>query len=158
MLRDFIEMQIKQSRPVTIQNGHSQTRLPAQHHGQFVEVEAAVDEQLSLRELRRQIEFAPDVLAATGKHRFGPRAVALPVRGQVKDALQIGPGAAIAAVLLRLAQGLADQVLGQDGLLAVRFVAGPGGLKIETDRAIRSTALKFRQLTHIFAGDHFTLS
>ena len=29
VLLDFVEMQIKESRPVTIQNGHPQTRLPA---------------------------------------------------------------------------------------------------------------------------------
>ena len=33
-------------------------------------MEAAVDEQLSLRELWRQFEFSTDVPAATGKHRF----------------------------------------------------------------------------------------
>ena len=90
-------------------------------------MEAAIDEELSLCELRRQIEFSPDVPAAAGKHGFGPGLIALPIRGQVEDALQVSPGAAIAAILLRLAQGLANQVLGQDRLLAVRFVLGRVG-------------------------------
>src|SRR6267143_143499 len=121
-------------------------------------MEAAIDEKLSIGELRRQVEFTPDVAAAASKDNLGAGLIAVPSRGQIEDALQVGPGAAVAAVLLCLVQSLPDQILGQDSILAVRLVPGPGRLKIEADSAVRAMALELSQLKHVFAGDHSTLS
>src|ERR1700737_2549186 len=120
-------------------------------------MEAAIDEQLSLGQLRRKIELAPDVPAATSKDRLRAHPVSLPFSCPFQNPLQVSSGTSVPAVLLGFAQGLAHQVLGQYGLLAMRFIAGGGGLKIETDCAIGGLALKLRQLTDIFAGHHFTL-
>src|SRR5216683_1427356 len=119
-------------------------------------MEAAIDEKLSIGELWRQVEFTPDVAAAASKDNLGAGLIAVPSRGQIEDALQVGPGAAVAAVLLCLVQSLPDQILGQDSILAVRLVPGPGRLKIEADSAVRAMALELSQLKHVFGvGDVF---
>ena len=81
-------------------------------------MEAAIDEQLSLRKLRRQIKLAPDVSGAASKNRVGSRPTS-PLARQFKNPLQISPSAAVSAALLGFAQCLMNQVLGQDRLLAM---------------------------------------
>jgi len=120
-------------------------------------VKAAVDEQLSLRQLWRKVELAPDVLADARKYSLGSLPISLPIPRQVKNALQVSPGAPVPCAFLGLAQSLMNKVLDQNRLLAMRSIAGWCRLKIETDRAIRTVALKLRQLPDIFAGNHYTL-
>src|SRR5450755_422021 len=121
-------------------------------------MEAAVDEQLSLRQLWRKIELAPNVLAAACKYGPCPCPIPLPVPRQFEDLLQVSPGAPVPSALLDLAQGRVNQILDQNRLFAMRSIAGRRRLKIEADRAIRAVAVKLRQLTDFFAGYHFTLS
>src|SRR5450755_4463301 len=56
LLPDLIEMQIEEPGAVTIHKSHPLARLSAQQHSEFLQMEAAVDEQLSLRQLWRKIE------------------------------------------------------------------------------------------------------
>jgi hypothetical protein len=70
--------------------------------------------------------------------------------------LQVGAGATVASTLFGFAQCLADQVLGQDGILAVQLIPRLGGLKIEADSAIFSVAVKLSQFPDVFTSDHFT--
>jgi len=150
---EFVKVQIKDPRPVAVHESKPQMRLRAHYQNQWLKMKAAVNEKASVGKLWRQVEFAPDVAAAAGKHNFGGLA-SVPCGGQIEHTLQGGSGAAIAAVLLRLTQRLANQILGQNNVLTVRLILWPGWLKIETYGAIRAMGLEFSQLNHLFASDH----
>jgi hypothetical protein len=85
-------------------------------------VKTAVDEQLAFGELCRQIELAPDLATAACKHGLGVGLIPGPSCRQIEDPLQVGPGATVASALFGFAQCLADQVLGQDGILAMQLI------------------------------------
>jgi hypothetical protein len=74
--------------------------------------------------------------------------------GEIEHPLEVGPSAAVAAILFGFAQRFPNQVFCQDGFFAVGFVPRPWRLKIEADRAIRACALELGQFTEIFAIDH----
>src|SRR5882724_5979663 len=120
-------------------------------------MKAEVVEQLGLRQLWRKIDLAPDAPAAAREDGLGPCPISLQLSRQVQNSLQVGSRFPVPPALLSLAQGLVDQVLDQNRLLAMGSVAGRRRLKIETDCAFRAVALKPRQLPDIFAGNHFTL-
>ncbi len=154
---DLVEVQMEEAGPLAIYQGHPQMRLRAQHRHEFLQMEAAVDEQLSLGQMRRKIDLAPDVPGAAGKNRLGSRPIGSQLSRQLENALQVGPRALVPAALLGLAQRLTNQVLGQNGLLAMRFIVGRRRLKIKSDGTIGIVTLKLRQLPKIFAGHHLTL-
>ena len=97
-------------------------------------MELAVHEELGSRQLRRQIELAPEIAAAAGKHGSSARLVAVQILGHFEDAIQVGPCAAVLAGLLRLAQGSANQIFRENGFFAMRFVLRGARLEIETER------------------------
>jgi len=130
--------------------------MQAQQHGQRFEVEAAIDEQLGLGKLWRQVKLSPKLPGSIGEHRLGVLLVAMQLPCQVKHALQICLGAAAIFVILRqLTHGIADQVLSLDGLLSMRPVLRRVRLEVEAQGAV-VIFLKpdLTQLTDIVAGDH----
>src|ERR1700722_2910149 len=131
-------------------------RLGAQNQGQRFQVKSAVDEKLSLGKFCRQFEFAPDTLPATREDSSGTRLTTGPPRCQLKNSLQVRTREPIPAVFFGLAQRMPNHILGQDRILAVRLIGGPGGLKIEANRGIRVIALKLGQFADVFTCNHFT--
>src|SRR5579862_5510518 len=115
LFMDFIKMQIEEAGPMTIQEHYPQARLATHQLGEFFQMEAAVDEQMTLGQEWRQIDLAPYVLGATSENRFGPRPGSLPFLRQFKDALEIASDVAVPTVLFRFAKRLAHKVFGLDG-------------------------------------------
>src|SRR5712692_1267930 len=154
-LLQFVETQIKEAGFVAIHKRQPQMGLRAQQYGQRLQMEAAIDKELRAGQLRGQVELTPEILSTAGEDGLGARLISVQVFGQVENAIQVSPGAAILAVLLRLAQGVANQFPGQNRFLAVRFVLRSRRLKIEAQRTVFLVArLELCQLTDIFASDH----
>ena len=109
---------------------------------QGFQVEAAVHEQLRPRQLRRKIELAPQLLGAGSEDRFGLSLVAVKIAGNFEDAIEIGAGTAIFAMLLCFAQRLAHQVLSKNGLFLMRLVLWSAGLEIEAQGTAVRICLK----------------
>ena len=74
-LGQFAETQIEQTSTMTVEQHDSETRKGSQQAGQRLEVEMAVDEKLSARELGGQIIFAPEALRRAGEYRLGMSSV-----------------------------------------------------------------------------------
>ena len=68
---EFIEVQIKKAGAVAVQHNHPQARLRTQSQDQRFQMKAPIDKELRSGKLGRQIELAPDVPAAAGKHNLG---------------------------------------------------------------------------------------
>src|SRR4029077_3818078 len=98
-------------------------------------METTIYKQLSAWQLWGQVKLAPELLAAARKDRLGTGLSSLPSSSELKHAVQIGPGATVLAILLCLAQGIANHLFRQDRFLAVRFVVWPRGLKVKTECA-----------------------
>src|SRR5258708_1210191 len=118
-------------------------------------MEAAVDVKLAAGQFGGEIELAPNISCTTRENDLGLSLVSVQILGHAEDAKQVGAGAAVLAIFLGLAHGAADQILGDDGLLFVRFVLRWTGLEVKTQGAtVFVIKLIFRQLTEIIAGNH----
>ena len=111
-----------------------------------------VDKKLCARQAGRDIIFAPQVLGSAGKHRFAMSSVTAQFVGEAQDAIQIGARAIFLALAFHATKGFPGQVLNQNHVLFMRFVAWCGQLKIKTD-GTGFFILKFSQFTDLFAGN-----
>src|SRR5580704_8823007 len=112
-LFELIQPEIEEPRLLAIDKCDPKTRLGTKQQGQRLQMELAVHEELGSGQLRRQIELAPEIAAAAGKHGSSARLVAVQILGHFEDAIQVGPCAAVLAGLLRLAQGAANQIFSE---------------------------------------------
>src|SRR5579863_9377095 len=141
-LFEFIQPEIEEPRLLAIDKCDPKTRLSAKQQSQRLQMELAVHEKLGSGQLRRQIELAPEIAAAAGKHGSSARLVAVKILGHFQDSIQVGPGAAILAGLLRLVQCAANQIFRENGFFVMRFVLRGARLEIETQRRFVSAGVK----------------
>src|SRR5579872_3332933 len=154
-LFEFIQTEIEEAGLLAIHERDRKTRMRPEKQGQRFQMELAVDEQLRSRQLRRQIELAPEIAAAASKHCAGAGLIAVQILRELEDAMQIGAGAAVLAALLCLAQRCANQIFGENGLFAMRFVLRSARFEIETESPAPVTVgVELGQLTDLFAGNH----
>src|SRR3954453_15627848 len=98
-------------------------------------MEAPVDVQLRFDQPRRDIEFMPHVLGATGKHCFCATVVAVQVLCERLDALEVWTRAAVFSLSLGQSKSVPYQILDENGFAAMRFVLRRWRLIIERDCA-----------------------
>src|SRR5579872_5819749 len=150
---DLIELKVEEARVLAVHESDADARQRFENGGQGAEVEALVHEKRGGGEARREIEFAPEILRLAGEDRFGTGLVAMQVLGNFQDAVEVGAGRAIAAVLLGLLKSAFYQVFCQDRFLAMGAVRRGGGLKIETEGTTIIIA-ELSKLTDVISCDH----
>ncbi len=78
---------------------------------------------------------------------------------QFENAIQIGARAAVLAVLIGFAQRFPNQILGENGLFAMRFVLRGTRFEIEAQGpAFVPVGVELSQLMDVFAGNHHDFS
>src|SRR5579862_1990023 len=118
-------------------------------------MESSVHEYLGAGQLRRQIEFAPEIVGATGEDCFGTRLISAEVLGNRQNAVEVRASTAVLAFFLRLAQGLTYQVPSEDGVFLMRLVLWSMRLEVKAQHAgFFAIGLKLGQLTNFFARNH----
>ena len=120
----------------------SATHKPGCAPRQGLQMKVTIYEELSSLKLWGQVKFSPEVAAAAGKHRPGAGLVTMQALRQFEDSMQVGPGAAVLAGVLRLVQGSANQVFRENGFFAMRFVLRSARLEIETQSCFIPVGVK----------------
>src|ERR1700724_2310555 len=95
----------------------------------------AVDKKLCATQSRGQVIFPPDLLRRTGENRFRMSTVAAQFPGEPDDAVNVGSCAVFSAFALERTHRLARQILDENRVFFVCFIARCGRLKIKTDSA-----------------------
>src|SRR5271170_6194262 len=158
-LFEFVHAKIEEARLLPIDECDAQARLRAQKQSKRLQVELATDEQMRFGELQRQIELAPEIAAAAGKHRAGAGLIAVKIFRQFENAIQVCAGASVFSVLFGLTQGFANQIFGENGFFAMRFVLRGTRFEIKAEgRTFVPIGVELSQLTHVFAGNHYDCS
>jgi hypothetical protein len=143
-LTQLVESQVKETGALAIDNRDAQTGLSPKEGSERFQMEAVVHKQLSGGKHRGQIKFTPNLLSAASENGLGPGLVAMKMSRDVEDAIQVGTGGAVLAMLFGIAKRIADEVLGQDSFLTVRSVLGRLRLKIKAQRAVVGWRMKLR--------------
>jgi hypothetical protein len=147
----FAKAKVEDAGAMSVQKNNGEQRRRSKQVRQRLQMKMAVDKKLRAAKRRGQLVFPPDILRRTGKNRFRMRAVAAQFPGEPDDTVNIDSCAVFSTFALERTHRLAPQILDEDRVFFVCFIARCGWLKIKTDSA-RILVLKFSQFTDLFAS------
>jgi hypothetical protein len=150
-----VKAKIEETGALAVDHGNAERGLGAQQSGQRFQLKARLEINLGGSEMRGQFELLPEILRGAGEDRPSP-GMAVQVRGQIEDAIEVGMKGSVLADYRSTFQGLLNDIFGDDCLAAMGTILGRIGLKVKTQgaRPFGFVRLKSRQLTDFVPGHH----
>jgi hypothetical protein len=150
-----VKAKIKETGALAVDHGNAERGLGSQQSCQRFQLKAWLEINVGGSEMRGQFVLLPKILSGAGEDCSSP-GMAVQVRGQIEDAIEVGVKGSVRAASGSTFQGLLNDIFGDDCLVAMGTILGRIGLKVKTQgaRPFGFVRLKNRQLTDFVPGHH----